>query len=795
VLAHLETAGNYPHNGLAGFAFDALGWMYFGFGENLGEDYALFGRESRKEPRPEGSGNADDNPATTGPLPAGRGSEPLTGGGEGGNIYRMRPDGTQLSHWATGFWNPHASCVDAFGQLFSVDNDPDSRPPCRLLHIVPDGDYGYRFRNGRKGIHPFTAWDGELPGTLPMVAGTGEAPSGIVAYESHGLPDDYRGELLVTSWGDHRIDRFRLEPKGVSYTSQARAIVSGGENFRPVGIATAPDGSLYCTDWVLKEYKVHGQGRIWRMSAVEPRKRAVTKGGTVRVHSQNAHPSRPTGWTPEYDFDNDEATRLSYRNLQQTLRSKGLDQLPNENFRDPFVYRAALLVLARLWDESTFVDRFDVAKTPHQPTRLLILLAARRKNAQFATIAERGLNDPDPVIRQAAVQWVGEEKLSALRPRLEEILNDGAVTAELFEAILAALESLDGVKRISSDEFSGAQYVLKIVRDDKRSPALRARALAMLPPATKELDGKLLGKLLATEDRNLKLEAIRTLQLSPLPEAGKLLQGVATDGTLDVELRAEAIVGLALAARVAAPKSELRRLLLQFAESIEPSLRAESLRSLRGLAPTDPEVAESVARIARRLHNRAGTPSTGDRELADQLAMMAGQDSAHWPPQLADHVSSRPRNTAGWLELLASGGDPQAGRRVFFHANGAACARCHTVQGRGARIGPDLSLIARTMNRRKLAESILEPSREIAPQFVAWTLVTKDGLTHSGMIVNETRFGRIQLATSEAKVLDLDAGDIEQRQPQKISIMPEKLVDQLTIGEFRDLLAYLETLK
>jgi hypothetical protein len=51
VLAHLETAGNYPHNGLAGFAFDALGWMYFGFGENLGEDYTLIGRESMVEGR------------------------------------------------------------------------------------------------------------------------------------------------------------------------------------------------------------------------------------------------------------------------------------------------------------------------------------------------------------------------------------------------------------------------------------------------------------------------------------------------------------------------------------------------------------------------------------------------------------------------------------------------------------------------------------------------------------------------------------------------------------------------
>ncbi len=184
-IARLETKGAYPHNGLSGFAFDPAGDVYFGLGENLGEPYKLIGSDG-----------------TT-----------LAGGGEGGNIYRCRADGTKLSRVATGFWNPFHLTFDTYERLFAVDNDPDSRPPCRLLHIVEGGDYGYRFRYGRKGLHPFTAWDGELPGTLPMVAGTGEAPSGIVAYESDNLPADYRGDLLVTSWGDHRLDRFRLRER------------------------------------------------------------------------------------------------------------------------------------------------------------------------------------------------------------------------------------------------------------------------------------------------------------------------------------------------------------------------------------------------------------------------------------------------------------------------------------------------------------------------------------------------------------------------------------------------------
>ncbi|MDZ4687514.1 MAG: hypothetical protein SH850_20785, partial [Planctomycetaceae bacterium] len=92
-LVRLDTPGNYPHNGLAGIAFDALGWMFFGFGENLGADYKIIGSDGVT----------------------------LSGGGEGGNIYRCRPDGSKLERWATGFWNPHASCFDAFGRLFTVD--------------------------------------------------------------------------------------------------------------------------------------------------------------------------------------------------------------------------------------------------------------------------------------------------------------------------------------------------------------------------------------------------------------------------------------------------------------------------------------------------------------------------------------------------------------------------------------------------------------------------------------------------------------------------------------------------
>ncbi|GIS59074.1 MAG: hypothetical protein CM1200mP2_12990 [Planctomycetaceae bacterium] len=111
-----------------------------------------------------------------------------------------------------------------------------------------------------------------------MMAGTGEAPSGMVSYESIDLPDEYRGDLLVTSWGDHRIDRFRMVERGASFESVAEPLIQGGVNFRPVGLATAPDGSLYCTDWVLRDYKVHGRGRCGGSAETGPEGRVVQAG-------------------------------------------------------------------------------------------------------------------------------------------------------------------------------------------------------------------------------------------------------------------------------------------------------------------------------------------------------------------------------------------------------------------------------------------------------------------------------------------------------------------------------------
>ena len=871
-VLQLDTPGNYPHNGLAGFAFDGRGQMYIGLGENLGAAYKLIGSDK-----------------TT-----------LPGGGEGGNIYRCRPDGSKLELFATGFWNPHASCVDAFGRLFNVDNDPDSLPPCRLMHIVAGGDYGYRFRNGRTGFHPFTSWNGEIPGTLPMVAGTGEAPSGIIAYESDGLPQEYIGDLLVTSWGDHRIDRFRLKQRGASFESVAEPLVQGGVNFRPVGLAVAPDGSLFCTDWVLRDYKVHGRGRVWRIrhqvSEASKRRIAVvdvatvarrpvdelvrhvrsprlplrraaavalgrTAGGRRRLkqmisdHGLGSRARIEVLWamagvdpevedfgflrpipngarvaggssdvvpatiellgTPQFPFAVPGTPRMLWADQPAGLPMTSPGQRAR---RAAATMRVAPLshAVALLAADDPFLMAAVLRRIDQPATTRAAMLDAHRNNlaasagnarrqstlAMFKALAtlrrfhgqaapERLLADrrTETVVKRLIVQWIAERGRKDLRPDVERILDDPGITAAGFLATLAALDMLDGGNPSQIDKTPPAKYALPLLRDTRRPSSVRALALRLVDPADRALDRPLLERLLESRDGHLEGEVVRTLGLSSHRFAAELLVGVVEDSRRPRSLRADAVAGLGNAATSA----RTRGVLLRMFSGSDPLLMREALRSLQPAVAGDPAVRAAVLGLAEPL-KKIESPAAADRDVADRLVLALTTARQPVPGYLRRVATPRPATVAAWVASLAKGGDVAAGRRLFFHRSGPACGRCHTVNGRGRRVGPDLSVIARSRNRRQLLESILEPSREVAPQFVTWSLVTTAGRVINGVIVYENR-DKLTIEDVEGKQTELANTDVELRTSQKKSLMPEKLIEQMSVEEVRDLLAYLGSLR
>ena len=95
------------------------------------------------------------------------------------------------------------------------------------------------------------------------------------------------------------------------------------------------------------------------------------------------------------------------------------------------------------------------------------------------------------------------------------------------------------------------------------------------------------------------------------------------------------------------------------------------------------------------------------------------------------------------------------------------------------------------MNRDKLIDSILTPSKEIAPQYVSWIITTHDGKVRTGVIVDEGPHSTVTVADAQGKLEIIKRLDIEERQASPVSIMPENLPDQMTRQDFLDLLAFL----
>jgi putative heme-binding domain-containing protein len=319
----------------------------------------------------------------------------------------------------------------------------------------------------------------------------------------------------------------------------------------------------------------------------------------------------------------------------------------------------------------------------------------------------------------------------------------------------------------------------------------------MLPPHHEALDEKLLRGLLDSSDEALRLEAVRTLSLSPIAAAPAILRDFAFNDANTTTLRAEAIAGLAAAMAAPARKPDVRTALIGLLESTDHDLRLEAIRALASATAADDEAASSLRMRATALVSHGPAKGGRDSLIADEAELLAIALAATGsvPAELDALRPQRPADMDEWTAAVGEAGDAERGRRVFFHAGGAVCQRCHRIDGRGGNIGPNLSVIARSADRRKLAESILDPSREIAPQFATWSFVLRSGKVENGVILSEDRSGMVRIGTAEGVIVEIPGAEIESRVAQKTSLMPDKLVDRMTIAELRDVLAYLETLR
>ena len=130
--------------------------------------------------------------------------------------------------------------------------------------------------------------------------------------------------------------------------------------------------------------------------------------------------------------------------------------------------------------------------------------------------------------------------------------------------------------------------------------------------------------------------------------------------------------------------------------------------------------------------------------------------------------------------------DPPTGWRVF----GRTCAQCHRLDRQGVSVGGGLFGI-RNQPKETILLHILVPDREITTGFAAYSLLTKDGRSLSGLVASETPTS-ITLRQPLGKEETLLKADIEELLASTKSLMPEGLEKTISREEFADLLAYLK---
>jgi putative membrane-bound dehydrogenase-like protein len=702
-IATLDTRTDYPHNGLAGLAWHPDGDLLFSLGENFGADWTLTGRDGATQ----------------------------RGRGEGG-VFRTSPDGRGLRRIARGFWNPFGLTAVASGDIYAVDNDPGSRPPCRLLEVVEGGDYGFQWVYGPGPVHPFVAWNGELRGTLGMIEAVGEGPCAVVPLG---------GGLVVPSWSQHRIDYFAVarDPAGpAGITATRHTLVAGGDHFRPTCLARGPDGSLYAADWVSSSYAVHGRGRLWRIT-IDP---------------------DAAGWlVPGWPADN-EATRRARR-----LRAFAAAADPHAG---PPAARDELLVLARSADPlvaDAALAALGRLVRDAGPARLAGLPDEERLWSLVAVRKAVPLEDPRWVraalpaatgdLRFECLRWIADGLLAEFAPEVARLLEDPGLDYRGFEAALAASTTLAGRPEAG---ITDRDLLAARLADPAAPPRVRGYAVRLLPADDAALAADRVAELLAVDDADLSREVIRTLAASGGPAAWPILAAVAADAARPDDLRADAVAGLAA------------------------SDRADDIAGLAGLAAT----ADGAVRLeAERALRRRQDPASAAPHPTPPVAVSAAAPAA---------VAPRPpvHDTAAWLARLDAGGagDRDAGRRLFFSRRVAQCGICHRHTGRGGVVGPDLSLVARQADRAGILRAILEPDRDVAPQYRGHVVELVDGTTFTGILLRSSDVEVYRDPTgAERRFTPLEIAGVAEL---ATSLMPAGIAATLTDDELRDLLAFLD---
>ncbi len=370
----------------------------------------------------------------------------------------------------------------------------------------------------------------------------------------------------------------------------------------------------------------------------------------------------------------------------------------------------------------------------------------------FRTLREMLADVPaDPI-----AQWLSQKRGAGARSRVQAVqllaaMHERAVLAvgPILPALLHDPEAdvRKAVLLLARDvrTAQAKDALLATVRSEERSTEERGLALLALRgydgvdlvPLVREIFPK-------TNDPSLRLELLRTLASRDFPAAAVLAEALLDSKNGDLRHEAIAMLG-------SKPETAL----------------IVARRFLDGKLP-----AEDLSRVidAVRIHNSVDLRATLQALLTRTLVS--------------------PAEVQRLRQFVARWGNTERGRMLYLDPKKGNCATCHRLEGVGGNVGPDLTRVWETLSFDKRVESILEPSKEIKEGFGSFKVATVNGRVLTGLLLSDTPEA-VTLKDAEGHEVRILAKEIEEKGPEKISLMPTGVVGHLSYNELADLLAFL----
>jgi putative membrane-bound dehydrogenase-like protein len=229
----------------------------------------------------------------------------------------------------------------------------------------------------------------------------------------------------------------------------------------------------------------------------------------------------------------------------------------------------------------------------------------------------------------------------------------------------------------------------------------------------------------------------------------------------------------------------------------EQAVKLAPLELLFDLVDDAPRVRLALAsRLAESKDERAKAAAEklrpgADRWLATAIAIATGEKSAEKAIKKSTTeapalVGDRKKVVESYRGALEKKGDAVQGREIYRKV----CIGCHRSGKEGNDVGPDLSTV-KQKTPEELLIAILDPNREVAPQYVAVRILTTSGLVLDGLIAAETATS-VTLKRQGGEVDTILKVRIEKQLRSTLSLMPEGLEKVIDAQQLADLIQFIK---